>query len=82
LDAVFEIEAVRVRAVQLLRSNAGFVPTGAIAASLGIPTYAVQPAMDQAHQAGEVQYEAARGWRALTPETRHTTTEGEQLWGK
>jgi hypothetical protein len=80
MDQVFDIEKLKDRALEVLRGRGGFMPLGSIAHELGVPSYAVQVALDAAGR--EVQYDAPRGWSALQQQRKHTTTEGEQLWGK
>lgn len=67
-DQVHEIDALRRRALDLLRRHDSYMPTGAVAYCLAVPVYAADAALEAARRAGQVQHTAGVGWRALSSE--------------
>jgi hypothetical protein len=64
-DQVFEIDALRKRALELLRRHDSYMTVGAVAMALGVPLYAADCALESAYLAREATFEAGAGWKAL-----------------
>lgn len=64
-ETVYRIEDVRNKALALLRERKGALTMGTIAHELGMPLWAVEPAMESAHLAKLAVFTAGEGWRVL-----------------
>lgn len=64
-EMVYRIEAVRERALKLLRERREAVHMGEIARALGMPLWAVEPAMESAYLAKLAVFKEGEGWRVL-----------------
>ncbi len=61
---VFEVEKVLVEALAVLREAPGAMTTGAVAQALGYPLWAVDEALERAHQRKLAVFTPGPGWRA------------------
>jgi hypothetical protein len=68
-EQVMEIDALRRRALELLRRHDSHMPTGAVALALGVPLYAADRALECCYLAHEATFVAGAGWRALPAES-------------
>ena len=57
------------------------MPTGSVAIQLGVPLYAVDSALDVARGAGEVEFVAGAGWKALQADAEHEVVPGQMNIG-
>lgn len=61
---IFETEKVLVEALAVLREAPGAMTTGAVAQALGYPLWAVDEALERAHQRKLALFTPGPGWRA------------------
>lgn len=61
---VFEVEKVLVEALAVLREAKGPMTTGAVAQALGYPLWAVDEALERAHQRKLALFTPGPGWTA------------------
>lgn len=61
-EMVYRIEDVRERALKLLRERRDPMHMGQIALALGVPLWAVEPAMESAYQAKLAVFKEGSGW--------------------
>lgn len=84
MDQVYSKDILRRRALDELRRQARCMSTGELAGALGVPTWALEPVMDEARRADEVQYTEKQGW-VLAPERaskRAAADDGDQDQGR
>lgn len=84
MGEVFSKEALNRRALDELRRQARCMSTGELAGALGVPTWALEPVLDEARRADEVQFTEKQGW-VLAPERtsrRAAADDGDQDQGR
>ncbi len=64
-EQIFEIEAIKRRALDCLRGADGALSTGMVACRLGLPLWAVDAALEEAFRSGEAEFTAGQGWRVV-----------------
>lgn len=66
-DQVFEIEAVKRRALDALAGASGALTTMQVAGRLGLPFWSVDAALEDAFRCREAVFTAGEGWRLAAP---------------
>lgn len=67
MDQVFEIDKLRERALAALQAGARPMVAADLASALGVPTWAVVPALESAWRDGLVDWSAESGWTLKPP---------------
>lgn len=75
---VYEIEALRLKALKVLRETTRPLCTGEVAKALGVPMWAATAALESAEQAQLAQFTPGSGWVMVEPDGQQRDAAGEQ----